>query len=602
MTEPGRDLTAPPSLEAVPAHKPTPAALRSGQIVHAHVLDKLPNEDLILFIRGNTYYARSRLPLDKGSNIIAKIQSLEPRLVLSLIPSPPDGAPGKNTAGIPEQLARLNVLSSPGAVEGARALLNEGVPIKEDTLPRFLRELSARGLSGHNDTAAAAKLFRLDLPMNRETVAAFRDAASSPRPGALPDFFRNLRETVSTLPDPVARKYAPLLDALDRGLERAAVPRDPSAPDIREALSRSVDFSGQGYEKFLLAESGRVLFSEEAFRANAPRLLEKLQSARTALAPDGGSPAPGAERLIARIDSLSEWIRRLGTLIERPGGTASRDFSRLLLKTVHFADALARPDDSRERIPPHFAPKGAVRETVATLARDLRDTLLEWFPDRPPPPPLRAPAAPDGNNIPAPPPADPSLNLKHILYSMERLCRDPRAAGQDTDPGIRDKTTVLEEEIRDRLADIFREQLLAAGREPAQKINPLNLFWQDEDGVRESRLFFKKRSVPNRDGTDQELFSIFFSLDLSRLGHFEINLLDVRRSLDLVFYSEDAGVRDFFEKNRFALEEKIVEAGIANFSIKTAPPPKHRSGTTPPADPGVETPSVSAPNRIDIMI
>ena len=66
-------------------HGRPPTELKENQIIHAHILDKLPNNDLILFFNGNTYYARSNLPLEKGQNIIARIQSMDSGLVLSLI-------------------------------------------------------------------------------------------------------------------------------------------------------------------------------------------------------------------------------------------------------------------------------------------------------------------------------------------------------------------------------------------------------------------------------------------------------------------------------------------------------------------------------------
>ena len=65
-------------------------------------------------------------------------------------------------------------------------------------------------------------------------------------------------------------------------------------------------------------------------------------------------------------------------------------------------------------------------------------------------------------------------------------------------------------------------------------------------------------------------------MDLSRIGSFEVNILDMNKKLDITFFSDNPDVRGVFESQSQELSEKLERSDSVSVSIKTARPQKKK--------------------------
>lgn len=58
-------------------------------------------------------------------------------------------------------------------------------------------------------------------------------------------------------------------------------------------------------------------------------------------------------------------------------------------------------------------------------------------------------------------------------------------------------------------------------------------------------------------------------MNLSNIGHFEVNILDINKNLEVTFYSDSDKVREFFDSNSEELILKLTKQNLTSVKIKS---------------------------------
>jgi len=349
---------------------------------------------------------------------------------------------------------------------------------------------------------------------------------------------------------------------------------------IVDNMTNSVSFSGKAYEKILLQKLSAVLSTDSDVRVPVKELISLLDKTENNLRTYQNSLSIKESQILnlqKNIQALKSSLENvLDQLTSKDSNLSSSSKnidsafvnSKTLLKLIQIADSFL---GSKQEF---FSEKLISKSPEMPLERDNFNLVEDKLTDL-----LRskvfmldekqnARTLKDGlmnesrQNILNNKEFEMSLNIKEELFKAKDILQKISSLNNH-EP--------VEKEISDKINEIVRDQLNSLN-EDSNKFNSLNLFYQHEDSIKELELFFKKQSSSNKSGKVVDQFSIFFSMELSNLGYFEINLLDMDNSLNVTFFSKDPEVRSLFAQNKLELEEKLKEVSSKKVSLKTALP------------------------------
>ena len=137
----------------------------------------------------------------------------------------------------------------------------------------------------------------------------------------------------------------------------------------------------------------------------------------------------------------------------------------------------------------------------------------------------------------------------------------------------------LETEARQMANQIYKEQLAMLSDDQISKSGYFQLFLKEGGQTQPVKFYFKENTSGTGQGggkTDKKSYFIFFSMQLSQIGYFEVNILDLNKKLDVTFFSDNSEVRKVFESKSRELLEKLEENESLSVSLKPANPQKKK--------------------------
>ena len=196
----------------------------------------------------------------------------------------------------------------------------------------------------------------------------------------------------------------------------------------------------------------------------------------------------------------------------------------------------------------------------------------------------------------AAPPATPSpdntektqANLKELLLKLktiveEHLDQEQTASGVSTAKNTSETAASLslkdsaplqqmEKAIQNALDMITQQQVLSLPvSSETSASQALSLHWVDQNGnPSEVQIWFEEQSSSGQKSEKRKAFRAYFSMDLSKLGPFEINLTEINKNMEITFYSENPRVMKFFQENASVLTQNLQKSGIQSVIVKTA--------------------------------
>ena len=142
-----------------------PLSLKEKQIIQVHILEKIKEGGFLLFFKGQTAVAQSNLPFQKGQTILAKVESVTPRLVLNFLDNKRTIDLSAMDAVLKQELTKLNIIPNEKNMAAANAFIREQIPLKSDSFSKFLKELKDLSLTEKEDIDIASKMTKLSLPL-----------------------------------------------------------------------------------------------------------------------------------------------------------------------------------------------------------------------------------------------------------------------------------------------------------------------------------------------------------------------------------------------------------------------------------------------------
>jgi len=579
-----------------------PLSLKEKQILQVHILEKLKEGGYLLFFKGQTVVAQSTLSLQKGQTILAKVESLTPRLVLNFLDNKRTVDLNSRDMVIKKELTKLNVIPDKKNMAAANAFIREQIPLKSESFTKFLQELKDLNLTEKGDIDIASKMKKLSLPLKetifKEIKAVFQNEDAKVIP--LKELTQNIKTYIKQIDHlPEAGELRKVVTHLDKAAEEIVINQDADAKKIVDNMTNSISFSGKAYEKVLLQKLSAALWAKSDVSVPVKELISLLDktesninSQRDSLSIKESHPLMLQKNIQALKGSLESILDQISSKdgnrfspLQKIDSTLVS--SKTLLKFIHNADSflrnkqelfseklISRPSD----IPLEKDRLNLIEEKLTKLIRSKlfmfdekqnaeipKNSLIKEsnsFLSKN----INTPNFPVKNefrqNILNNKELDMSSNIKEELFKARDILQKI---------SVLNTSETVEKDISDKINEIVREQLNSLN-EDSTKFNSFNLLYQHEDSIKELELFFKKQSSKGKSGKAVDQFSIFFSMELSNLGYFEINLLDMENSLNVTFFSKVPEVRSLFAQNKIELETKLKDVSSKNISLKTALP------------------------------
>ena len=638
--------------------------LKENQVLQVLVLDKLPNNKVILFFGGSTFFAETNLSLEKGQALLAKIQSLSPTLILNLIPEESGGKGAASKDPLIDQLRAMNLLPKAETLTAAKAFRTEQIPLKPELFLPFMEQIKNSGLKSSEDVEAAVKLFKLRMPVNSDLVARFREimSTSGAGPEKVSEFLKTVTQDLKLassqkiIPVEENAEIRSLTEKIGNQTLENRIESQDKPETIVSKIRNTLDFSGEGFEKKLLSQLYKTLFNEESFQTNYPELKSLIEKASTQLSKVAEANSSGNLPVQNQMQNLSELSALLDKTLQKLSGNENGaqtlpkslfDFTgeaspsgsisgSHLLRLIQVADKvlsfhfdtlsrMANPMTSSmikegsgsttdeiytkigERITRLFDPGKVLKSDnndTGTFLEDAHKTVmkkdpsLDEVPVQKEKPDHSAPAYARHENLKMP------SNLKEELFKLRDLIHElssrkdlpsPLSQGPENSP-----LSKIGEETEKLLNGIYKDQLNSLAEDPSGKVGNFSMVFDENGKTKEVKFFYKEQSSKDSMGAPSKSFLIFFSLELSKLGYFEMNVLDMNGKLDITFFSEKASVREFFETHSGELEQSLKTFSSGSVSVKTAIPRKmtrEAEGGNKLSDKGKK-----ASGRIDIII
>ncbi|MBI2950981.1 flagellar hook-length control protein FliK [bacterium] len=287
-------------------------SLREGQTVQARVVDQAPDGRWVLRIRGQDLLTESRLPLAKGQVVSARVETLGPPVVLSLL----DGEAAGEEA-LSRALRDLGLDDDPAgrAVLGrmiARQLPLNGPAVQgiRDALVRMGLDLS----DAERINRAVDAMFLLASRSVPITPASLEAALTAFSPSTLGGMIGNLLDLIRGLSPGLRSPAEANLRALEETLSALLMSAEGlDAGDLR----RLIDDLGLGLEGKLRALTERPPDSQDLQRLSQTDLKAALLRLRAALndpARIGADDTALLETLRGRADEALRHLEHLQLL------------------------------------------------------------------------------------------------------------------------------------------------------------------------------------------------------------------------------------------------------------------------------------------------
>ncbi len=588
--------------------------LKESQIVQIQVMDKLANDEYLLFFKGNSFNAKSAIPLNKGQTILAKIQSLEPNIVLNMIPMKDVKQNDSVYSYFKNQLTNINILPSDKNINIAKAFFSEQIPLKIETFNKFSNEINKLDLSEYPNIQTAAKLFKNNIPLTLNLVEEFSKNLSETNVANLSgqEQIRNINSLYSKLPLPLQEQSKTILGSFEQVVENISVNQNSSPKELFKALTDSIYFSGNSYEKNFLSSLANTFLNKEAFVENTPKIVEKLDvilQALKSLPQQTPAKSDIINNFASMIESTKDYFSELkneltkvfsevdkavlGSSEKTPVFQPSNNtlinlihsFDKLIYEIKLNPDVIKLMEEINSNQNSSAVSTGKISDEIQNVFSNFfsnknlsfKETFVEGnvFNSIINKPEIEAKIK--ANQFSETKEALTSINLpnnlKQFVYSLKELIANQQNEAASKDRAQSNLNNNLQKELDNLLNNIQKEQFNRLSDSSMEKMIPINLLFSNENESKDIELFFKKQTSDTSKGTKQDSYSVFFSMNLSSLGYFEVSVLEKNKALDITFFSSNKTIRKFFDTNKNELNKKLEEISpIANVRINVAEP------------------------------
>jgi len=577
-------------------------SLKERQVLQVHILEKLKEGGYLLFFKGQTVIAQSTLSLQKGQTILAKVESVTPRLVLNFLDNKRTSDLSAREMAIRNELTKLNVIPDKKNMAAADAFIREQIPLKSDSFSKFLQELKNLNIFEKEDIDIASKMRKLSLPLNENIFKEIKTVLQNESAKEIPlkELTQNIKTYIKQIEHlPESKELNKIVSSLDKTASEIVISQDANTKQIVDNIKNSILFSGKAYEKVFLQKLSSLLSTNSDVSVPVKELISLLDKAESNMVSYKESlllKDPYALDLLKNIKALKVSLENtLAQLSSKENNLSSLSKNidsslinpKTLLKLIHNADSFLKnkQDFLSDRLISKFSDTilekdnlNLIEDKLTKFIRSklfmldgkhnveiLKESLMKEFNSSF----SKEVKISDiltkhksQHNILNHKESDIASNMKEELFKAKNILQKMSSSNTHQ---------TVEKDITDKINEIVREQLNSLNEDPT-KFNSLNLLYQHEDSIKELELFFKKESSSGKSGKVVDQFSIFFSMELSNLGYFEINLLDMNNSLNVTFFSKDPEVRTLFAQNRLELETKLQDVSSKSVSLKTALP------------------------------
>ena len=615
--------------KAMETMKSEGSVFKEGQLLRMLIVDKLPNNKIILFFNGDTFFAESNLALEKGQTILAKVKSIIPNTVLSLIPDAAKDLSSSSDNAVANRLKLMNILPKSETVEAAKAFISENMSLREKDFLSFMESVSKLNLTSKEDLQIAAKMNKLSVPLTEEMFNRFKAFLTDEAPGiSLEEFPQKIKEMMSQMPDFLKSSLQTLVKTLEKGLEGMTVEDLSKTSATINQMEKSLTFNGNAFEKMLMSRLYEKIFDAQQFTQNVDAFQEGLKNLETLVQELEGKAWASETAVKPLREAIQEFLKFTQTLEQslknvpaisekalaskssEPGLLSSlipssskvimkwaESFDRLLSAfEKFFSDPLSTGSDfsqwkgTAETVlrglyehagevfsmkeetlkaslltPASEALSDTVKDQKAT-AENLLSTVMKHLYQR-------------DAHLDMPP------NYKEVLHRLEAGLQESVKKTGVKDSIIQENTAAakavndLETEAKQIVNQMYKEQLSMLSDDQISKSGYFQLFLKEESGQKQPVKFYYKENTSGNGkggGADKKSYFIFFSMQLSQIGYFEVNILDLNKKLDITFFSENSEVRRFFESQSQDLLGKLEGNDSISVSLKTATPQKKK--------------------------
>ncbi|MBN2144670.1 MAG: flagellar hook-length control protein FliK [Candidatus Aureabacteria bacterium] len=565
-------------------------SLKSGQTVLAQILETMADGQFLLFMKGQTVLAHSNIAFSKGETIRAKVETIEPQLVLKFIESARQSPEATQDAPIKDQLSRMNILPAPDNITAAKCFARELMPLKTETFTPFLDFIQKMNLSDQKDIAIAVKMVKHDMALTQHLFEKVRPYFAETEKGSLsvPHLVETLKRIQPDLPASLSASTASVIKNLELALQNTFFSSSSSADQIFSAIKNTLDFSGFSFEKMFLAAMVKQVFEPSQFMESFPKLMEISKEILSQLSPQPvlSSPDAGFSQTVKEwLSSVTEVYQQL-TVPSQAGADALVDPD--LSKGLDILKMLQRSDSFLSMIKSHSVPGIFIGKNIQEELVQIIQNLMPGKPAVSSETKLLSDDQSSRMFLSSNGPLSETLvkvpvNAKEELMKLNNLFEEkglsetnqvltPVRKGSFEDLSIKEiPVQRVQQEIQGALDGITQKQIDSL---PVSTDSPRNqeisLYWLNPEGCpNELKILFEEHSSWGQQNEKNKAFRIFFSMDLSNLGAFEINLLEQNHNMEIVFVSKEEKVMSFFKENSDSLTEALRKAGIHSVIVKT---------------------------------
>ncbi len=607
---------------------------KEGQLLRMLIMDKLPNNRIILFFNGDTFFAESNLALEKGQTILARVKSTTPNTVLSLIPDAALDPLAASDSAVINRLKLMNILPKTETVDAAKAYISENMSLREKDFLSFMESASKLNITSQEDLQIAAKMNKLSVPLTEEMFSRFKAFLTGEAPRvSMEEFPQKMKEMMNQMPDSLKSSLKIFVKTLENGLEGMTVEDASKTSATLTQMEKSLAFNGGSFEKMLMSrlyekmfDSRQFIQNSEAFQQGSKTLSTLLQGLEDRVWTSAATAKPlmdALQEFSKLTQSLEQSIKNVSTISESTVASKTQDSgflsslipssSKLIMKWAEsfdqllstfektFSDSFSGGSDfSRwkieaenvlrglyDRVGDVFSmkketlPSSLSTQNTEVLSESVKDSLL--IPQKAAVDNLLSKATDHlylrDSRLELP------SNYKEVLHRLEAGLQEvisEKSVKEEMKPDNAAATKVvkdLETEARQMANQMYKEQLSMLSDDQISKSGYFQLFIKEGGQTQPVKFYFKENTSGTGQGggkPDKKSYFIFFSMQLSRIGYFEVNILDLNKKLDVTFFSDDPEVRQVFESKSRELLEKLEKNESISVSLKTAKPQKKK--------------------------